>query len=184
MILPKSLQHEAISLDHEGSHPGQDAIKRRLRAHFWFPGMDNVIKLQVKKCHECQITTATPIKAPLTSTPFPDKPRQTYKLTCSAPYQTKGIYWWYAATSVNFQMQKFFAQPEPNMSSQHSEKYTRSLATLNVINATMDHHSMDWSIKWGIKIKASYPYHPQRNEAECFMKPLKRAIQIRLEKRC
>ena len=39
------------------------------------------------------------------------------------------------------------------------------------------------STKRGIKIKASYPYHPQENEAECFMKPLKRAIQIGLEKR-
>ena len=76
MLLPKSLQQEAISLAHEGSHPGQDAIKRRLRAHFWFSGMDNAIKLQVENCHECQITTATPIKAPLTSTPIPEKPWQ------------------------------------------------------------------------------------------------------------
>ena len=36
-LLPKSLQQEAISLAPEGLHPGQDAIKRRLRAHFWFP---------------------------------------------------------------------------------------------------------------------------------------------------
>ena len=41
----------------------------------------------------------------------------------------------------------------------------------------------NWSIKRGIKIKVSYPYHPQGNEAECFMKPLKEAIQIGLEKR-
>ena len=53
MLLPKSLQQEAISLAHEGSHPGQDAIKRCLRAHFWFPGMDNAIKLRVENCHEC-----------------------------------------------------------------------------------------------------------------------------------
>ena len=41
----------------------------------------------------------------------------------------------------------------------------------------------DWSIKRGIKIKASYPYLPLGNEAEYFMKPLKKAIQIGLEKR-
>ena len=53
MLLLKSLQLEAISLAHEGSHPGQDAIKRHLRAHFWFPGMDNAIKILVENCHEC-----------------------------------------------------------------------------------------------------------------------------------
>ena len=53
MLLPKSLQQEAISLAHEGSHPGQDAIKLRLRGHFWFPGMDNATKQQVENCHEC-----------------------------------------------------------------------------------------------------------------------------------
>ena len=74
MLLPKSLKQEAISLVYEGSHPGQDAIKRHLRAYFWFPGMDNAIKLLAENCHECQITTATPIKAPLTSTPIPKKP--------------------------------------------------------------------------------------------------------------
>ena len=41
----------------------------------------------------------------------------------------------------------------------------------------------DWSIKRGIRIKASYPYHPPGIEPECFMKPLKKTIQIGLEKR-
>ena len=59
------------------------------------------------------------------------------------PSQTKDTYWWYAATSVDFLMQKLSAQPGPNMSSLQWEKYTRTLATQNVINATMDHHSMD-----------------------------------------
>ena len=53
MLLPKSLQQEVISLAHEGSHSGRDGIKRRPRAHFWFPRMDNAIKLQVENCHEC-----------------------------------------------------------------------------------------------------------------------------------
>ena len=87
MLLPKSLQQEAISLAHEGSYPGQDAIKHHLRAHFWFPGKDNSIKLQVENCHECQITTATPIKAPLTSTPIPEKPWQNISIDLFGPAQ-------------------------------------------------------------------------------------------------
>ena len=89
MLPPKSLQQEAISLAYEGSHPGQDTIKHRLRAHFWFPRMDNAINLEVKNCHECQITTATPIKAPFTSTPIPEKPWQnrSIDLFCPLPDQ-------------------------------------------------------------------------------------------------
>ena len=85
MLLPKSLQQEALSLAHEGSHPGQDAIKRHLRAHFWFSRMDNAIKPQVVNCHECQITTATPIKAPLTSTPIPEKLWQNISIDLFGP---------------------------------------------------------------------------------------------------
>ena len=92
MLLPKSLQQEAISLAHEGSHPEQDAIKRHLRAHFWFPGMDNAIKLQVESCHEYQITTAIPIKSPLTSTPLPKKPWQNISIDLFVPSQTKDTY--------------------------------------------------------------------------------------------
>ena len=85
MLLPNSLQQEAIFLAHEGSHPGQDAIKRCLRAHFWFPGMDNAIKLPLENCHECQITTGTPIKAPLTSTSIPEKPWQNISIDLFGP---------------------------------------------------------------------------------------------------
>ena len=85
MLFPKSLQQEAISQAHEGSHPGQNAIKRHLRAHFWFAGMDNAIKLPVENCHECQITTATPIKEALTSTPIPEKPWQNISVDLFGP---------------------------------------------------------------------------------------------------
>ena len=85
MLLPMSLHEEAISLAHEGSHPGQDAVKRRLRAHFWFPGMDNTIQRQVESCHECQVRTASPFKAPLTPAPIPEKPWQSISIDLFGP---------------------------------------------------------------------------------------------------
>ena len=85
MLFPKGLQQEAISQAHEESHLGQDAIKCRLRAHFWFPRMDNAIKPQVVNCLESQIATATPIKAPLTSTSIPEKPWQNISIDLFGP---------------------------------------------------------------------------------------------------
>ena len=36
----------------------------------------------------------------------------------------------------------------------------------------------DFSTARGISVKHSYPYHPQGNEAECFMKPLGKAVKV------
>ena len=135
MLLPKSLQQETISLAHEGSHPGQDAIKRRLRAHFWFPGMDNAIKLQVENCHECQITIATLINAPLTSTSIPEKPWQNISIDLFGPLPDQ--------RHIMLVRCNFSRFPDAKIVRSTRAQYTRTLATLNVINATMDHHSMD-----------------------------------------
>ena len=177
MLLPKSLQQEAISLAPEGSHPRQNAIKRRLRAHFWFPGMDNAIKLQVENCHECQITTATPIKAPLTSTPIPEKSWQNISIDLIGPLpdqrhilvvrcnlslfpDAKSVY----TTGAQYvlpaleEIYKNFGNPECHKCDN---------------GPPFNGEFHDRSTKQGIRIKAAYSYHPQGNKAECFMKPLK-----------
>ena len=53
ILLQQSLHDEVISLVHTGSHEGQDASKRRIRAYFWFPGLDTVVKNRLDTCHEC-----------------------------------------------------------------------------------------------------------------------------------
>ena len=40
----------------------------------------------------------------------------------------------------------------------------------------------DFSAARGKSIKHSYPYHPQGNEAESFMKPLGKAVKVALDK--
>ena len=39
----------------------------------------------------------------------------------------------------------------------------------------------DFSTARGISVKHSYPYHPQGNDAECFMKPLGKAVKVALD---
>ena len=47
IILPQKLQTKAIEKAHQGGNPGMSGLKRRIRMHFWFPGMDH---------HRCKIT--------------------------------------------------------------------------------------------------------------------------------
>ena len=43
------------------------------------------------------------------------------------------------------------------------------------------HDFHDFSEQRGITIKHSYPYYPQVNEAECFMKPMEKVIKVALD---
>ena len=148
--------------------------------------MDNAIKLQVKNCHECQIIPATAIKASLTSTPIPEKPKQNISidLFCS------------------LQDQRHILAVRYNLSRFPDAKILRSTGAQNVLLALDEIYKNfgnpechkchneppfngqefhNWSIKRGIRIKVSYPYHPQGNEAECFMKSLKRQSKTDLK---
>ena len=149
--------------------------------------MDNAIKLQVENCHECQITTATPIKAPLTSTPIPGKIWQNISIDLFGPLPDQRY-----ILVVRCNLSRF---PDVKIVCSTGAQYV--LPALGEIYKNFGNPEChkcdngppfngqefhDWFIKRGIKIKASYPYHPQGNEAECFMKPLKKTIQIRFEK--
>ena len=158
MLLPESLREEAISLAHEGSHPGQDAVKRRLRAHFWFPGMDSTIQRQMEKCHECQVRTASPFKAPLTPTPIPEKPWQAISIDLFGPLPDR----------------RHILVARCNLSRFPDAKIVRSSGAKHILPALgeiyknfgyPEHHKcdngppfngqefLDWSRKRGIKVK-------------------------------
>ena len=66
LIFPKSLQQDAINLAHQGAHPGQSGVLRRLRYHFFFHDMDKMVSQTLSKCHDCLIfadkKTSEPIK--------------------------------------------------------------------------------------------------------------------------
>ena len=55
MILPKSLQSQAVELAHRGAHPGRSGLARRLRYHFFFHDMASLIENYVLKCDQCNM---------------------------------------------------------------------------------------------------------------------------------
>lgn len=128
------------------------------------------------------------MKAPLTSTPIPEKPWQNISIDLFGPLPD----------------QRHILVVRCNLSRFPDAKIVRSTGAQHVLPALGEIYKNfghpechkcdngppfngqefhDWSTKRGIRTKASYPYHPQGNEAECFMKPIKKAIQIGLEKR-
>ena len=162
-------------------------MKRRIRAHFWFPGLDNAIQSCLATCHECQIHTRSPFKVPLTSTPIPEHLWDSVSLDLFGPLPDKSHILVSRCNLSRFPDAKVVR----STSAQH---VLPALAAMynnfgNPLQHTADNglpfngnEFRDFSAARGISIKHSYPHHPQGNEAECFMKPLGKAVKVALDK--
>ena len=73
IILPTKLQESAIKIAHKGAHPGQEGLKRRLRYHFFFHGMDKKVEEFVKSCSDCNVFVDKKTKEPIKPHQVPEK---------------------------------------------------------------------------------------------------------------
>ena len=73
VVVPESLRSRLVALAHE-SHPGIIRTKQRLRAVYWWPGLDVAVENAVKECDACAASdkTAKPRRVPLEPVPLPD----------------------------------------------------------------------------------------------------------------
>ena len=72
-VLPPSLVNRAIRKAHQGGHPGESNLKRRLRMHLWIPDLKEKVHEQVKLCPPCQANTNKPTKEPQVALRVPQK---------------------------------------------------------------------------------------------------------------
>ena len=64
IVIPGSLQKQAVSLAHEG-HQGLVKTKALIREKVWFPGIDRLVEQTVGACLACQATTSQVKREPL-----------------------------------------------------------------------------------------------------------------------
>ena len=183
IILPQSLWKKAFEKAHQGSHPGVSSMKRRLRSHFWFPNLNQTIEEGVKKCQDCQMFTIKYTKEPITSLPTPKHPWKEVSIDLFGPMPNN----------------KHVLVVQDMLSRFPAAKIVPSTAAKPVIGAldqiytdfgTPETHRSDngppfnstafadYSNAKAINHQRIYPYHPQANPVETFMKPLGKALKI------
>lgn len=75
IILPEPLQEIAVKIAHL-SHTGAPSMKRHLRSHFWWPGMDKNVDQVRENCETCVRMEKESPPIPMTRTDIPDRPYQ------------------------------------------------------------------------------------------------------------
>ena len=73
VVVPEGLRSRLVTLAHE-SHQGIIRTKQRLRAVYWWPGLDAAVEDAVRGCDACAVSdkSAKPRRAPLMPVPLPD----------------------------------------------------------------------------------------------------------------
>ena len=184
IILPESLVDKAISKAHQSSHPGITTMKRRLRTHFWYPKLNERIQNYVSRCKKCQMFNPVNRKHQL------------------HPHQLKGVNVWEKISIDLFgplPNKDYVLVAQDQTSRFPAAKVLKKTDAKHVTN-TLDefytsygnpmvhrtdngppfnsHEFTDFSNKRGIQHELAYPYHPQANYAETFMKPLGKCLKI------
>lgn len=72
IVPPKSIRKQVIKAAHVG-HAGPSSMKRHIRAHFWWPRMDDEIDQVRQACEVCVLMQKDPAPAPMKRTPMPKR---------------------------------------------------------------------------------------------------------------
>lgn len=73
IVPPKSIRQLIVKIAHAG-HAGLSSMKRHIRAHFWWPRMDDEIDKERQTCETCTFMQRDSAPAPMKRTPMPKKP--------------------------------------------------------------------------------------------------------------
>ena len=159
-----------------------NGLKRRLRSHFWFPEMDKKIESKVAGCKPCTLftnkTTREPLRPHNTSDetwtdvsvdlfgPMPDRQHVIAVVDKSSRFPAAKVIPNTSNTSVTNALSEIYAnfgQPESHQ--------TDNGPPFNSAGFT------EFSADQGIQHIKTYPYHPQGNPVENFMRPVGKCMK-------
>ena len=182
IVLPEALHNLALKKAHQGAHPGMSGMKRRLRNHFWFPKMDTQIEIYVKSCNDCQMFTNKRTKEPITPItssktpwkdvnidlfgPMPDQKHVVVVLDSASRFPAAKIVSGTGAKPVLKAIDDIYTDY-----GQPSTHRTDNGPPFNSAEFT------EYSQQKGVEHIKTFPYHPQANPAETFMKPLAKTMK-------
>ena len=177
IILPTTLREIAFQKAHQGGHPGIASLKRRIRTHFWFPHMNDFIETAVRKCDLCQMFTIKPTKEPITPIKTPTTPWTEVSIDLFGPMPDKkhvlvvqDIFTRFpAAKIVNSTSAEPVIKALNSVYTDFGTPHTHRSDNGPPFNSQAFH---DFSQSQDINHKKVFPYHPQANPVETFMKPL------------
>lgn len=184
VILPETLRKETIKKVHCMGHFGCSGFKRQIRAHFDFPHLDDLVETEVKNCADCQLFTKKTVKNPLTHVYVPTKAWEYVSVDFFGPMPggehvlvVQDLCTKYPVASllkngtsakatidVLDEIFTNFGRPS-RYRSDNGPPFSSAAFTLYMDNI-------------GVKNDRSYPYRPQSNPVETWMKPLGKRLKI------
>ena len=183
IILPESLQLLAIKLAHQGSHPGQSSMERRLRYHFYFHQMNMKVEKFVKECTDCNIFTDKKLKEPQKSHEVPDQCWKKVATDLFGPMPSRNHVVVVQDLASRFPVAKL-------VSSTSADKVLPALSEIYNAYGNPEEQLSDngppfnsaamvkFANERDINLEKIPPLHPSANPAETFMRPLGKAMKI------
>ena len=186
IILPKSLQEDAVQLAHQGSHVGQSGLQRRLRYHFYFHGMNEMVKKHIEECFDCQLFTDKKCSEPLKQHKVPSRCWETVAVDLFGPLPSKNHVVVIQDLASRFPVAKLV-------------KSTSAQNVLPILGETYDllgnpenqlsdngppfnsKAMQNFANQRSINLQKTPPLHPSANPVETFMKPLGKNMKIAIK---
>ena len=190
IVLPASLYSRAIKKAHDMGHFGATGIKRQVRAHYHFPHLDTLVEAEVEHCHNCQLFTCKASKEPLMPVHVPDKPWEYVSMDFFGPmpngFHVLVIQDLCTKYPVAVLMKRGTNAKETiKQIDKIFNNYGRPSHYRSDNGPPFDSRDFETYMKdRGIQCDRSYPYHPQANPVETWMKPLGKCIKIAIYENC
>ena len=183
IILPEKLQKLAIELAHRGSHPGQSAMERRLRYHFYFSDMKAKVATYLDSCIDCKMFTEKKTHEPQKCHDVPERCWDKVSVDLFGPMPSKHHIVVVQDIASRYPEAKLVTSTAakkvvPVLESIY-DTYGNPIEQLSDNGPPFNSAAMTaFAGKRGIKLEKTPPYHPSANPVESFMRPLGKAMKI------
>lgn len=183
IVVPKSLRERVLRLAHE-SHQGIVAMKARLRAKVWWPGIDKDTEEFVKRCKDCLLVSLPARPEPLHPTRFPESAWEAVAVDFKGPLPSGPS----LMVIVDYFSKYAVVEVLHSLTASNVVKHLRKTfgmfgppSSLRCDNGPQlkSEEFQEFCTEWNIKLVYTTPYWPQANgEVERFNRTIGKHLGI------